>query len=221
MADTQSIVLAALAASYIVPDQSPSVNGARPKIVTTPKAPKARKTPKASKSDVKPLTAAVMPSNMPEKGTLNAREFLLAFRDSGKRQVEGKTLFHPNLVRDDIIRAMAGYVGYDPTGDFGTQDQAARSKAQLELKPIVGEEYKRVKVAQSIGGFVSGIPDNRDKRTQDLLAREAIAVDELSRYQYASEDLSRSETDRDVSATMARLESERIEQIRKDIASMG
>jgi hypothetical protein len=36
-------------------------------------------------------------------------------------------------VRPDCIKAIHAYCGYDPKGEFGTQEQAARAKAAIEI----------------------------------------------------------------------------------------
>lgn len=178
-------VLAALAGTYEVP----STNGDRPKIVlNTPPKPAKVKAPKkklkAEEAPAAPKPAIVMPSNLPSIGTYNGKSFLLALRDCGKRTTdEGRVYFDPTLVREDTIRAIAGYVGFDPNGDFGAQDLSARTRAQGELKPVVGKEYKRVMVASTIAGYVSGVPNETAKRAMDLEARARLAAAALAAYE--------------------------------------
>ncbi|MGH2481167.1 MAG: hypothetical protein ACRDHW_16045, partial [Ktedonobacteraceae bacterium] len=83
---------------------------------------------------------------MPDRGTLDARAFLKAILNAGRRQSETGAMFTDALeVRNDQIKAIHAffyetrngvkvYVGYSPTGSFGSQEVAARALAMREIK---------------------------------------------------------------------------------------
>lgn len=107
----------------------------------------------------KALTAnIVQPTFVP---SLDARSFIIAMRKAS--------------TRDEQIKCIAAYVGYDPTGNFGPQEVAARAKAQRELsgRPIQGATMAEVKAAsRSMTGFVAGMPQPSQKLLANLRARE-------------------------------------------------
>lgn len=182
-------ILAALAATYAVSQPDPSTNGSRPKVVTTatttPKAPKVKKS-SGEQAAPKNSAPAILPPNLPAKGTYDGRAFLMVLRQAGIRskevtnevtgEVSQQTYHDPSLTREDTIKAIAGFVGYDAAGDFGEQDLAARAAAQRDIKPIKGEAFRRVLVAPSIAGYVAGMPNDTAKLAVDLEARERLAA---------------------------------------------
>lgn len=195
--DTLALCLDMLAANYAT---EPLPETADPIVVNLPssKAPKASKVkaPKASKGEpipAKSTALAVMPSNLAGPGTLDAKSFLLAFRDAGKRSKQETNLvtgevytrhFHDaSMVREDTIKAIHAYCGYDPAGDFGAQDNAARSKAQRELRGGVNPEaaHRRggASVAPSITGYIAGMPDHAAKHLANLTAQERLSVEKV------------------------------------------
>lgn len=99
---------------------------------------------------------------MPEKGTLDARGFILAVRRAKDRT--------------ETIQAIAAYCGYDNRRDFGTQDQEARAKAQREIRgPVstMGPSREEQRAAsRSAAGFVAGMPKPSQKLLANLRARE-------------------------------------------------
>lgn len=105
---------------------------------------------------------------LPEKGTLDARAFILAVR-------RAKT-------RTETIQAIAAYCGYSQNGDFGSQDQAARAKAQREIR---NEQYtgpsraEQRAAAKSATGFVAGMPKPAQRILLNLQARERAAVEAM------------------------------------------
>lgn len=129
---------------------------------------------------------------LPEKNTLDAKGFLLACRDAGKRSVEkvnettGEVIrsvkFDQSKVREDLICAIHAYVGYDNRRDFGSQDVEARAKAQRELRggvvPGPTREEKRA-AERSLSGFVAGMPTPAHRILLNLQAREQAAADAM------------------------------------------
>ena len=216
-------ILASLAATYI----APSINGGKPRPtislekqvkVKAPKAPKAAKVEGKRNVD---LSTVVLPKDLPAIGTYDAVSFFKALRTAGNRvSSNGQAVYDASLVREDTIRAIAGYCGFDPHGNFGAQDLAARSKAQNELRPIKGEEYRRVLVSSTVAGYVAGMPNETAKQLANLKGREALAIRSMIAHNKVANDASRSETDRKLSETLANVEKERVERIREDIALM-
>jgi hypothetical protein len=171
-----------------------------------------------------------MPSNLPQPGSLSGEQFLLAIRDAGKRSIEAtneatgevyqRPIFDPTFEREDTIRAIAGYTGYDPFGNFGAQDLAARTKAELERRPVSPKEYKRCQVAPSIAGYVAGMPNETKKKIDNLIARERLAVDTRLQFEKVANDKSKPIADRQIAKTLAEVETERLSKIREELSEI-
>ncbi len=157
-------------------------------------------------------------------GTLDAKGFILAMRNAGKRpNAAGVMTRDQSKVREDEIQAIAAYVGYDIGGNFGSQEQAARAKANRELSkvPIQGPTREEQRNAsKSWAGYVHGMPDNQQRRLANLQARETEAVETFIQHVKDSRNHSRPMFERKVSIGMARIERERLETIREDIAGL-
>lgn len=103
-----------------------------------------------------------------ERNTLDAKSFLLTVR-------KAKT-------RNETIQAIHGYCGYNAAGDFGSQEQAARAKAQRELRnePVTGPSREEQRsAARSAHGFVAGMPKPSQRILLNLQARERAAVEAM------------------------------------------
>jgi hypothetical protein len=115
--------------------------------------------------------------SLPATGTLDAAGFMRAIRIAGQRTTpEGKTYTDPGQVRGDTIRAIAGYVGYDPRGSFGSQDTAARALASRTLSGRVIGGMTRAEqrsAARSLEGYVAGMPNHRMAHLVSLQAQES------------------------------------------------
>jgi hypothetical protein len=134
---------------------------------------------------------AVFGVAMPERNTLDAKGFLMACRDAGKRgfekvnEVTGEVSVvvkrDESMVREDLISAIHAYVGFDKGRDFGSQDFDARTKANREASGRgVGNGPTREEAraaARSMSGFVAGMPLPAQKLLANLKARETAAVD--------------------------------------------
>lgn len=135
---------------------------------------------------------AVFGVAMPERNTLDPKSFLLACRDAGKRgfesvneatgEVRQVVKVDSSKVRDDIIKAIHAYCGYDVSRDFGSQDIEARAKAQRELRggvvPGPSREEQR-SAARSMAGYVKGMPLPAQKLLANLRAREQAAAEAM------------------------------------------
>jgi hypothetical protein len=205
----QNVALQMMLSSYIAPE-APTVTVVAPKVVKA-----ATKTVKVAK--VEPTLpsnggstkgAAVATVNLPSKGTLDAEGFFSALRKAKDR--------------NETIQAIAGYMGYDVTRDFGSQESEARMQAARDLRPITaGADRKAQRVlASSVKGYIAGLPDHSAKSLSNLQARERLAVDTMIQHERDASE-AKTEQDRGVSLALAQVERERLIQIRKDLAGYG
>lgn len=170
-----------------------------------------------------PITKLAPPTSMPlpEKGTLGATGFLKAMRGAGVRK--GK--LDPSAKRDDEVRAIAAYIGYDSRVLHGAQEVSARMAAQRELAPIKvnkDEVWHRNGTADnSVAGYVAGKVDHIARQVADLRAREVSAADSLCTHRNVFMDFTKSLDDRATAQLLIKLEEERIAQIRKDLYALG
>lgn len=163
----------------------------------------------ASHSIHQPEVKATIPSSHPEKGSLEARGFILAMR-------RAKT-------RSESIFAIAAFIGYDNSKDFGSQELAAMSAAKRELSGpthCVSPAEKRA-TFRSLTGFVAGLPDTTQRKVADLLARETASAEALISHEKDAADSSRTTADRTLSKGLAEVERERLGEIRKDLQGLG
>lgn len=192
-----------------------------------PKAERASKKQASSKGEVaapihdKPAVFGVV---MPDRNSLDAKGFIAAIKVAGRRQNDqGKFFTDSREVRNDLIKAIHAYIGYDNSRDFGSQDTAARAQAGRELsgRPIVlGPSRDEVKAAaRSAMGFVAGLPDHKARHLQNLLGRETAAVDAMLQHDKDANDPQRCAADRVLSAGLVEVERERLAAIRADIAA--
>lgn len=145
-------------------------------------------------------------------GTLDAAAFMAAARKAGQRiNDEGKPYFNMAEVRGDTIKAIAGYIGYDPRGDFGAQDIAARAQAMRDLKVTkvtAGPAVLR-NASKSLNGFVSGLPDVKAKALANLRAQAEGIVETIAESTKAGDE------------GKVALERERLSHVRQQIRDMG
>jgi hypothetical protein len=197
------------------------------KVATTPKATTTHRDSgrRETKLDShgKPLIHGIA---LPDKGTLNARNFLIALRDAGLRvSPEGQKYLDPSEVRHDSIRAIAAYCGYDSRLNYGPQEMAAKSQANRELKPLKvnkDETWQRNGAIQGvIGGFVKGVPDMVSARIANLKGRERLAAGALASHRRDFLDAKRSLDERATSQVLMDLEEQRISEIRADLRALG
>lgn len=181
-------------------------------------------------------------------GKVDATAFLLSLREAGKRtkinhlgiSVE---CFDPSEARNDTIKAIGAYCGYDFNGDFGTQETMARAQAMRERngldlsKGLTRQETRRVQA--SAMGYVHGMPDGTKKTIENLLRREVLVAEARDKAEEAWGLAGFTEADwRDCEAAMAgttvdfrtdalavysaiRLERDRLAEIQKDLKSYG
>ena len=153
-----------------------------------------------------PSTDKVEPISMPlpAKGSLDAKGFILATR-------KAKT-------RDEIIVAIAGFVGYDNRRDFGSQEMEAKLAAQRAMRPtpVTSVPYQRTTVP-SAAGYVAGMPDHQRRTLNDLLGREQLAAEKMAEHQKLARDEKLPLAERALNDGLAQVEKARLQQIREDL----
>lgn len=174
-------ILSLIAASYVVKEEEIETLPREPK-ASKVKLPKMAKASKEVKQADKPIASEVLPDHMIPKGTYDGEQFLLAIRDAGKRRFEGRIVFDASFVREDTIRAIGGYLGFDPSRSFGAQELECRQAAQRERVAIKGARYSRTTIAPTTAGYVAGSYDNCAKRKSNLEAREQLVAAAIAGY---------------------------------------
>lgn len=158
------------------------------------------------------------------KGTLTALDFIRAMHDAGMRRTEaGKPYFNPQEQRNDQIKAIAAFIGYDPADHFGSQELRARMQAWREINPEPVIDRSVTLVAKP----VPGMPDFIGKNRANLEARERLAVEAIVEHENASREYHEGSKDcehcgesckgREYHETFAMLERERLSQIQADL----
>lgn len=193
-------IIALVSSAHIDPNTSSEVN-VEPEVTETVigrnlPSKKQAKAEAAAKGEVKaPIHAkpAVFGVAMPERNTLDAKGFLLACRDAGKRSFEKVNEVTGEVhtivkrdegkVREDIIKAIHAYIGYDTSRDFGSQDTEARTRANREASGrvvVAGPDRNEVRAAhRSVAGYVHGMPLPAQKLLANLRAREQAAAEAM------------------------------------------
>jgi hypothetical protein len=226
-------VLASLAASYDVAPQHTTTVVVKSASKPRAKVSGAQAAPKSNPSD-NVSSAPVMV--MPDKGSLDAKSFMLAMRDAGKRRTaEGKPFFDPREVRNDQIRAIHAFyyevrdgskylVGYDNRQSFASQELRSMTAAKKDLHPSpIGQQLtpyvRNGRTDATLKGYVAGMPDDKARRLADLQGREVAAVEAREDYVRKSRNMNLSQEERKQAAAFAAIEHRRIDAIRKDMRS--
>jgi len=241
-------VIALLAASY-APKSEVTVTRNDPNYVPVVRKPKAE--PKAQV--VKAQTGqAVYGMIMPEKGSLDAAGFIAAIRAAGKRPFKAHNAAGEEIqvirveakeVRPDTIKAIHAYIGYDPKGNFGEQEQAARSKASIEIGFRKTNGLTRGEARVQAAGSLEqrktwgGLPDENAKRLAHLRTSETaiveamLAAEQTAKQARALAEEAREEEQLEYAETLAALagkaeaqvvvEKARLECVRRDLAAIA
>jgi hypothetical protein len=167
--------------------------------------------PKAESPAAKPETPSPNGSKpgvaLPAAGTLSAKGFVM--------------MMNRVKSRDEAICAIAGFIGYDTRLSFGENEMAAKQAAKGALRPVSAEGPTRAEQREanrSAKGYVAGMPDALKRTVQDLLGREQLAVDTRQEHVRDARNHERPIAQRKLSIGLARLENERLVQIRADLA---
>lgn len=236
--DLVASVLASLAATYEVPSQpiddgtvsrpEETVIGRNLPDATVKAMRRGNQAPIVSTSDDGSVAAPpsdqppIVGIELPQAGTLEARGFLMAMRSAGVRK--GK--LDLSVKREDEIRAIAAYCGYDPRKLHGEQEAAARAKAQRELKPIVikpGEKaWNRSGTADpTVHGYVQGAFDARQRKIDHLKGQEVVCAEALCAHRNEFMNASQPLEARAKAQLLMKLEEERLAAIRADLRALG
>lgn len=180
-------------------------------------------------ASVEPVTvkSVAKPFEVPQVGTLNADQFILAMRDAGARTFQAfneVTQQHYPVVkidhgeiRHDQIKAIAGFIGYNFAENFGAQDLRARLQANAAIKPIVAGKDRTVR--HIVEGYIAGMPDHKAKHILNLEAQERLTVETLVDHLKAAMNAD-STSAKLHHETLAQVERERLASIRKDLMSL-
>jgi len=121
------------------------------------------------KASAAPIHSAVIPTVMLREPTLeSSTEFMRAVRASRSRE--------------ETIKALDAFVGYNLGGDFGSQDVKARMMAQRLLsgqKATGPSQQEQARASRSLAGFVAGLPDQQGKILANLRAQAEKATEAL------------------------------------------
>lgn len=144
---------------------------------------------------------------LPAAGTIGARAFLMMMNHAKSR--------------DEKIVAIASFIGYQTGGDFATQEMGAMAKAKGEISPVkaTGPSLAETRSAQrSVAGYVAGMPDALRRTVLDLNGRIQLALDARNDHVKEARNRALSWTERKLAIGLARMEQERMLQIRADLA---
>ena len=159
--------------------------------------------------------------SLPEKGTITAADFIIAIRNVGKRPFQAINMLGDTItvikvdasqVRNDTIKAIAGFVGYDPRESFAGQDTAARQEAarQIGYARTNGATYKEERQTfRTVQGYTAGVADHNAKRLADLKAQETAIVERIIGHEKVGETV------------LATVERARLQSVQADLAYMG
>jgi hypothetical protein len=101
-------------------------------------------------------------------GTLTPQAFIVAMRRAKSREEQ--------------IKAIAGYVGYDSRQLFGAQETMARMQANRAIsghKLVIRTPAETHNAYRSVQGYCAGMPNHDAKRLADLKAREVETVESM------------------------------------------
>lgn len=133
---------------------------------------------------------------------ISARDFVIAMRKAD---------------RNEKIKLIDQYVGYDNALDFGTQEMVALRKANNSINPPRNAGVYSVQA--TVSGYVAGMPKRDEKAIQDLEARERLAVATMLDLQKQALECGDSVQAALLSAK-ADLETERVVSIRRELNTL-
>jgi hypothetical protein len=156
---------------------------------------------------------------LPMRGTLDASAYMAAVKVAGRRMGEVDPISGVSLpytdqgeVRNDLIKAIAAYIGFDPKGNFGAQDAAARAQAMRDLqivKVTAGDRKAKASAARSLAGYVAGMPDRSAVALANLQAQHAVTVEAIAHFVQADDKVREA------------VERERLSHIERQMADLG
>lgn len=154
--------------------------------------------PKATAKTM-PATPAVKKDHI---ALISARDFVIKMRKAD---------------RNEKIKLIDQYVGYDNALDFGAQEMVALRKANNSINPPKNAGVYSVQA--TVAGYVAGMPKRDEKAIQDLEGRERLAVTtmlDLQKQAVECEDSTRAA----ILAAESDLEAERLVSIRRELNTL-
>jgi hypothetical protein len=232
MSHAHDAAIAYLIAQHVT-ESAQAFRESEPKVIAVTMNPVTKKS-KLVKNEAAPIhSKSNAPGiTMPERGSLNAKDFLLAMRNAGKRvnPETNATYIDQREVRNDQIKAIHAFyyevrqgvhvcTGYDPNRDFGSQDTAARMLAQRELRGAP-RTVEVPRPSMTAGGYVAGMPDLKGRRLANLQGQEVVYADAMIQHEKDANNPARSQADRELSAGLADIERDRLASIRKQMSEL-
>jgi hypothetical protein len=204
-----------------------------PKKVKKPSEPKAKAT-------AKPTGERVYGLSLPEQGTLDAAGFIKAIQNAGKRPFKTRALDGSDLtvikveqsqVRNDSIKAIVAYIGYDTRGSFGEQEQKARSQASIALGYRKTNGQTRTEARQSFQHNLNtgksvvsadpGLNDHNAKVRTHLQAQETQLVGNIIDLEKVVENPRLSLAEREMALELCELNRARLEHIKSQLVAIA
>lgn len=206
-------LIAASVASYKVTEDAPKASAPK-----APKAPKVERAPKASGSSDNTVSVKATVKVIGTVGTLDATAFTLAMRNAGKRpNAKGVMITDPSKVKEDEVKAIGDFIGYDVRLPHGENLFRANMAAKRSSSDNAGPTRSEVRRAQaSITGFVAGMPDWRQRQIQDLKAREKLVVTSIEGH-FQQEQKAKTQEERHLHAAQILLDQACLEDIRAQL----
>lgn len=214
--DISADIIAQLVASYSQPAplsvQLVKVQTAKPSRLSVAKAAKrAAEVAAPTTEGHNEVKREVIPFILPAVGSLDAKSYMKCMVRATDRNAR--------------IAAIAGYVGYDTTLSYSANELSANMSAKSVLYGKVTALPRPVHSAPTsptLAGYVSGMPNATAKKMADLQGREVVAAETMLDYnKQAALHLERGDqANAHHAATMAQVECERLEQIRRDLTSL-
>ncbi len=160
----------------------------------------------------------------------SSKLFMEEMLRAGRRySTEGSSFTDKNEIRNDSIKAIAAYIGYNVSESFATQEQAARSLASriLSGKKLAGETRADIREkynsALESGKAVittAGYADHVGKRIANLQAQDREVCDIICQATTDSEDKRKTFGERVQASNILAVNREKLIQIRKDLSNM-
>ena len=160
----------------------------------------------------------------------SSKLFMEEMLRAGRRySTEGSSFTDKNEIRNDSIKAIAAYIGYNVSESFATQEQAARSLASriLSGKKLAGEtradirqKYNSALESGSAVITTAGYADHVGKRIANLEAQDRECCDIICQATTDSEDKRKTFGERVQASNVLAVNREKLIQIRKDLSNM-
>ena len=126
--------------------------------------------------------------------------------------------------RDETIKAIESFVGFDAARELGSQESEARSLANriISGEKLGGLTIKEKRSANaSLTGFVGGMPDALERKVNHLLGRELFLVDSILTAQWEAKREERSADERQAFMKEALASAKELTGVRKELSEIA